>query len=474
MQSVDTSTSRISVQCSNPHNFVKKCGLLRHPCIPNAVEVENNQQIKFTLPVLSSLLSEKLQANACNADAAKRMLFQLGSALYHIHSRKIVLQNIQPETIYFNDTTFVFANISQASFIGTGDVKYNLTREQQPFLAPESLDYKMFSTKSDIFSLGLISACMVGSIKNYNTLARKELMHQAFTAIGTMHHVVHCLSDNQHSRPTAEELSKYFANDAFRLPDLAPDMYFAAIDSVTTAGADYEILNDFHHRVFEFIPCFLIEFTLQMTQLHGQFRKKIAPRIESFLKFCVDVKSNQPLYNLFLFVEKNDVEHLENFFIFSFGVQYENAKILFQDCVQLGLINIDEFFIEKIITSGTFATDTKIEVLKLCLPFCAKSGTVKLVSAFLEEVDNMQLVICKLQTQEQASNSDLQETKRLHSAEVQTNKALQAQITDLKNSLQEERKRKTQETAALQEENTKLKAKISHIFEAIKQVDFNT
>lgn len=473
MEQTDACTSKIVVRCANPHNFVKKCGILRHPCVPHVVEIDANQ-INVTLPVSSQGVSEMIQGNSCDNDLAKLMLFQLSSALQHIHSRKIILQHIQPDGIYFNGSTFVFANISQASFVGTGDVKYNLSREIHPFLAPESLDYKMFSTKSDVFCLGLVSACIAGSIKNYNSLSRKELMDQAFSAVHTMNHVVFCLSDNQHSRPTAQELSQHFASDEFQLPGLEHDPYLATIESVIVCGADYNDLNAYYHRVFEFIPCFLIEFTSQMTQLHGQFRNKIAPRVESFLEFCVSVKTNQPQYNLFLFVEKNDVEHLENFFIFCFGVSYENAKVLFQDCVQLGLLNIDEFFIEKIVTSGTYCTEIKIDVLKLCLQFCAKSGTVKLVSSFLEEVDNMQIEMGKTQNAQKKISTELDDLKQLHVAEKNAQAELLREIDSLRNALAEEKKRKTTESDALRRENDDLKTKMARLFDAFKQVEFNT
>lgn len=439
----------LQIRSTDAHNFIKKCDLLRHPCVLDVLEKTSNDLVKLKIPAEFVFLHEMLDFSACSDLHAQTLLGQLGDALHHIHSRKIILKKISPENIGFCQTKFVFLDFSTSCFVGTKDVKYQLKRTLDLFMAPESLDYKMFSTKSDVFNLGLVAACIYGKNNKWREQNIQQLM--AFTEeLPLPDTVKRMLCAEHNSRPTALEVSQAFSTEALWTATdlLVEDSFQMTIDKCLIFSC-FDELTVFHERVFGFIPVFLLHFTNCMTHLHGQFRHKVVASITSFLSLCDHMKKQNPTTNLFLFVEKQDMENLENFFVFCFGIDFLKTCILFEDCLQLAILEIDETFILNIFQNGTYEADIKLNVLKFVMKFCYKSSSVKLVSMIMAEVDNMQTVFS-----EQSSERN----------------SLQEKIS----SLEQDKKRFRTENDDLRKENETLRTHMKKIKEFALQFNFGS
>lgn len=109
-------------------------------------------------------------------DAIWMHCFELSSALKYIHSSNILHRDIKPNNIFINDSSeFILADFGLSIILNPGDF-VNETVGTPLYSAPEVLFHKFYTTKIDIWSLGLVLYELCCHNRLFDVTTMNELM----------------------------------------------------------------------------------------------------------------------------------------------------------------------------------------------------------------------------------------------------------------------------------------------------------
>jgi serine/threonine protein kinase len=111
---------------------------------------------------------------------ARKLLKQIASALQYIHIREVIHRDVKPENLILSDVSFT----SPVKLVDFGFATTEKALKDQPttylcgtrgYIAPEVLKDKRYTSKSDIWSLGVVFYIMISGLMPFRTTKDGEI-----------------------------------------------------------------------------------------------------------------------------------------------------------------------------------------------------------------------------------------------------------------------------------------------------------
>eukprot|EP01088_Endostelium_zonatum_P001299 TRINITY_DN1160_c0_g3_i1.p1 TRINITY_DN1160_c0_g3~~TRINITY_DN1160_c0_g3_i1.p1 ORF type:complete len:344 (+),score=128.04 TRINITY_DN1160_c0_g3_i1:25-1056(+) len=159
---------------------ITKIRLLHHPNLVTVLDMSYASDEVYIVReyVKGSDLSGYLTSSLSLND---RLLIaqQIASAMAFLHSQNILHHNLKPSNVLLADNSPKLTKVCDVGFWATATQKYNATKEDALWTAPEALSKKPFDADCDIFSFGLLLYCLVA--KKSSPLERSAESNFKFT-----------------------------------------------------------------------------------------------------------------------------------------------------------------------------------------------------------------------------------------------------------------------------------------------------
>lgn len=399
------------------------CHASDHPCIPLFEEKRESPFYNFvfsspccTLDVIMHNQSEQLCLNLTG---------QLCNALQYLHECKIILKRLDPETVgYIIDTNcFVFSDMSTASFIGQNDVLLQPLRKRHQYQAPEVHLRKEFSTKSNVYSLALLSVAFQRKTLVWPSDDFQEIRASADTT--DVPYLREMLMDVQYRPSAGRILQVLVASHFFGFsPRINNTLVCQTVGHILQCNRAYftnlklDLASiDIHLSV---LPVIFFNITYPLNHLHGTVRKHYSEQILvlfAYLEIIYNVIKNTET-NILKYVLTNHVPNFSNFFIFSFEVteNIDFCKTLLLCSVQNKLVVVDDNLI-MLAMDYCYEKTRKVDVLQFLLRYAPESNIKRLTKICLTEMqDNAALRTDNNRLHEDLANKEKQQKERLKRA----------------------------------------------------------
>eukprot|EP01123_Difflugia_compressa_P012255 TRINITY_DN517_c0_g3_i1.p1 TRINITY_DN517_c0_g3~~TRINITY_DN517_c0_g3_i1.p1 ORF type:complete len:339 (+),score=27.67 TRINITY_DN517_c0_g3_i1:128-1018(+) len=174
---------------------------LNHPNIIKLHDFgQENSSFFFVFEYFPMTLHDYLIVNGFRLDEvnARRMTYETLSALAHVHSNGIAHRDIKLENLLLTDIDVTVASIKLSDFGLSKDEEEGSMRTScgtPYFIAPEILTAQGgYTTKCDIWSLGVVSYMMVVGTGPFNADSDVQLFEEILN--GPSEHTWHRLKDN--------------------------------------------------------------------------------------------------------------------------------------------------------------------------------------------------------------------------------------------------------------------------------------
>ncbi|PRP75484.1 tyrosine-protein kinase FRK-like [Planoprotostelium fungivorum] len=151
-------------------------GLRNHPNIVTFIDVDERRCFTAAGSTLAhhsgGSLQEYLQANECDLEDKIRFMKEIALGMLHLHKEKIIHRDLATRNVLLNhhleakvrETLVIHAHLMEVADFGLSRVQENTsvsgmtqtTTGPIKWMAPEAIRYLKYSTKSDVFSYGVV------------------------------------------------------------------------------------------------------------------------------------------------------------------------------------------------------------------------------------------------------------------------------------------------------------------------------
>jgi serine/threonine protein kinase len=168
-----------SVNVNNEMNILSQ---LQHESIVRLYSVYSSGEKKFLITEYlrgGQLLNAICKREFYRESDARRLLFQITSALVYLHDRRVIHRDIKPENIILADHSLE----SAVKLVDFGFATIETDALKRPssqlvgspgYFAPEVLKDRSYSTKCDIWSLGVVFYIILSGLMPFPTESGEE------------------------------------------------------------------------------------------------------------------------------------------------------------------------------------------------------------------------------------------------------------------------------------------------------------
>ncbi len=189
---LDRSASEADVQ--RFRNEARAVAMLDHPHIVPLHDVdEHDGQVFFTMPLLQSNLSQKVEGFRGDHRAAAHLVGMIARALHHAHQRGILHRDIKPANVLLDESGKAYIadfGLSKLLDSSTSLTDTGAILGTPSYLAPEQAAglCATFTTASDIYGLGAILYTLISGKPPHAGALRSRRSHRCGNAIRRLSH----------------------------------------------------------------------------------------------------------------------------------------------------------------------------------------------------------------------------------------------------------------------------------------------
>lgn len=155
---------------------------LKHESIVRLYSVYSSGEKRFL--IMEYLKGGQLLNAICKREFyresdARRLMYQITSALHYMHERSVIHRDIKPENIILSDRS-IDSPVKLVDF-GFATIETEATRQPSTqlvgspgYFAPEVLKDRSYSTKCDIWSLGVVFYIILSGLMPFPTESSEE------------------------------------------------------------------------------------------------------------------------------------------------------------------------------------------------------------------------------------------------------------------------------------------------------------
>jgi|GEM_PF-7111741 len=333
----------------------------------------------YTIVSNSVATLETLWLNYCE-NLCTELTGHLAHALDYLHSRNILLKTLNPSVVGYSDNgCFVLTNLSSVAFKGPEDVRFEKDRVYDHYHAPEVYYRKEFSTKSDIYSLALVSAAFQRKSFKWQSDVFEEIRDEAMNV--DMHYIRRMLSISVSERPSAAKVIELITKTKqfqYAFPvDVHPLSRFVKSvlqDDLSTFSIP--LSDDQLHLHLAVLPIIFFHVVYPMNHLHGAKRKLYRAQISALCAYLQRTKAS-----VFEYVLVEHVPNLTMFFVLLFEVMddFGFCTELFLNAIKQKLLCINDDFLVLVMENGCYNLALEIKVIGLLLAQAPDSNTKRMM-----------------------------------------------------------------------------------------------